>query len=566
MARYGENFFYSLPDVLKNVIHTHSDKKWKEDFILHFKCFCDQGSDEEINAYTIKPSIIITFYQKHITRSQEPLISKGDKVEAPDSEGEYHEAIITEVNNDGTYNIRFDFTHRRFIRFDFTRRRNNVRLEEIHLLQSRVEREKTPEGISIWEPSKQEQHFINWVRIGPSRDKSFGKFFYACTGGSNGRRGPTFFERTFTGHHFKINGRVLRYIIVRNRYSFYNVVQRNLMTPHSVLWEPVFHLSSGAWKTIYPIVDYHSRGRFRFLNVLVKGFLNTNSTDKQIKEKQTEWLKKYKLEPHNNNATPSSEVSGQNEVYDQTVNVIRAFMDIPNRNWFITTFPRRSNFLGWSFHYYYKKKSLYYLIPRQGERARGVYLVPYEKLDYLKQYYKDANIPIDTDQGHNIHKIEITPFTPFNIPYNDVGDVWFEPRMSHAVYPIEDIFNNFIDRIEGTGLHDRIHERVRPKYKWRMKDERGDWNNDNFNGQLRRAFVQQNHFKKKWNFGKMPTWNKIQRQFEANVDGRRECRAFFEIHLRCTTKEEETKWPLWTGAFSEPSTYLPEKNKINLKF
>ena len=98
-----------------------------------------------------------------------------------------------------------------------------------------------------------------------------------------------------------------------------------------------------------------------------------------------------------------------------------------------------------------------------------------------------------------------------------------------------------------------------------MKDERGDWNNDNFNGQLRRAFVHQNHFEKKWNFGKMPTWNKFQRQFEANVDGRRESRAFFEIHLRCTTKEEETKKPPSKQNFSEPSTYQ-EKNKINLKF
>lgn len=549
----GENFFRRLPRVLNYYIQTNSDKKWKEDFILHFKCFCDRGNPG-------KPSIIITFFQKHITRSQEPLISEEDKVKAPDREGEYREAIITKVNNDGTYNIKFDNRHTR----------NNVTLEEIHLLPSRVKRETTPEGIKITKHSTQEVHFMNWVTMNGPRsyreDKNWWKLFYASTGGRQGRR-YLHNERTFTGHHLNIDGRVRRHIIVRNRYSFYYRQTPNQMVPHSVLWSPVFHKSSGGWKTTYPIVDYKSEGRF-FFNGLVEGFLNTNSTNEQIKEEQTKWKEKYKLVPHdNNNEVPKKVIESyrniyyyttpaarENVVYNRTVNVIKAFMQVNNRNWFIRPF-RRSNFLGWSFHCYYKKTNLFYLIPKQGSR---MYRVPI--VSYLKEYYQNANIPIDTDQGHNIDKIEITPFTPFNIPDNDVGDVWFEPRMStNAKYQIVDIFNNFIDRIEGTGLHDRIHQRVRPKYKWRMKDERGDWNNDNFNGQLRRAFVQTNHFQRKWNFGKMPTWNG---QFEANVDGRRESRAFFEIHLRCT---KYGKMPLCKENFSEPSTYQ-EKNKINLKF
>ena len=548
----GENFFTRLPSELNYNIQTNSDKKWKEDFILHFKCFCDQGRRG-------RPSIIITFYQKHITRSQEPLISEEDIVKAPDSEGEYHKAKITDVNNDGTYNIVFDNKVKQ----------NNVTLEEIHLLQSRVEKEKTPEGRGIYSYSTQEQHFINWVTIPmhrPRSYKSFGKFFYASTGAN-------FPERTFTGHHLNIDGRVRRHIIVRNRYSFYYRQTPNQMVPHSVLWSPVFHKSSDGWKTTYPIVDYKSEDYSRrfFFNGLVKGFLNTKSTDKQIEEKQKEWLNKYKLEPHhNNNEVPKGVIESyrdmyyvdkraDNIVYVRTVNVIRAFIQVHNRNWFIIPF-RPSNFLGWSFHCSYTKKSLFYLIPRKESEQAGMYRVPI--VSYLKEYYQNANIPIDTDQGHNTHKIEITPFTPFNILYNEVGDVWFEPRMSNAEYPIVEIFNNFIDRIEGTGLH----ERVRPKYKWRMKDERGDWNNDNFNGQLKnRAFVQPGHFERKWNFGKMPTWNDFQCEFEANVDNRRECRAFFEIHLRCTTKEEETKKPLSKQNYSYPSMYL-EKNKINLKF
>ena len=559
----GENFFRRLPSELNYNIQTNSDKKWKEDFILHFKCFCDRGTPG-------RPSIIITFFQKHITRSQEPLISEEDKVKAPDREGEYREAIITNVNNDGTYNINFDNKTTR----------NNVRLEEIHLLESRVEKETTPEGRGINSYSTQEQHFINWVTIpnGPMRDKTFGNFFYF---NSLGIQRPMFFERTFTGHHLNIDGRVRRHIIVRNRYIFYYRQTPNQMVPHSILWSPVFHRCSGGWKTTYPIVDYPREGEARyFFNGVVEGFLNTTSTVKQIEEKQKEWKEKYKLVAHhNNNVVPEKVIESyrnmvvaksnepaKNIVYDRTVNVIEAFITVYNRNWFINPF-RLSNFLGWSFDCSYTKKNLYYLIPKQGPERVRMYPVPY--VEYLKQYYKDAGIPIDTDQGHNIHKIQITPFTPFNIRYHEVGDVWFEPRMStNGAYPIEEIFNNFIDRIEGTDTNDRMRVNetgVRPKYKWRMKDERGDWNNYNFNGQLRRAFVQTNHFQRKWNFGKMPTWNDFQEKFEANVDNRRECRAFFEIHLRCTTKEEETKMALSKQNYSDPSTDQ-EKNKINLKF
>ena len=550
MAKPREHFFTRLPSELNYNIQTNSDKKWKEDFILHFKCFCEQGNGEI-------PSIIITFYQKHITRSQDSLISKGDKVEAPDREYKYHEAIITEVNNNGTYNIKFDNASTR----------NNVRLEEIHLLESRVKNEETPEGIKITELSTQEDHFENWVNErGRSyrEDKNWCNFFW-----NRNQRQQKYLrqKRTFTGYYLNLlDNQVLRHIIVRNRFYFYYDPNPLLLAPHCVLWSPVFHESSGGWKTTYPIVDYPIEGKL-FFNGLVEGFLNTNSTNEQIKEEQTKWKKKYKLVPHyNNNKVPgyvTINSSSKNIDYDRTVNVIEAYMHTRNTNWFINPF-RRSNFLGWSFDCSYTKKSLYYLIPEQKSIRAGMYRVPYNYV--LEQYYKDAGIPIDTDQGHNIHKIEITPFTPFNIRYNDVGVVWFEPRMSIPDYPIVEIFNNFIDRIEGTDTIDRIRvddTGVRPKYKWRMKDEQGDWNNDNFNGQLKnRAFVVENHFKRKWNFGKMPTWNTYQGQFEANVDGRRECRAFIEIHLRCT---KYGKMPLSKQNFSEPSTYQ-EKNKINLKF